>query len=57
LLRLLGTNPALCQHLEMETYTWEVMPAAFRNRRVEDQIIAEYGWTLARLRERGLAPH
>jgi sugar phosphate isomerase/epimerase len=56
LLRLLGTNPALCQHLEMETYTWEVMPGAFRNRRVEDQIIAEYGWTLAHLREHGLAP-
>jgi len=56
LLRLLGTNPALCQHLEMETYTWEVMPAAFRNRRVEDQIVAEYGWTLAHLREYGLAP-
>ena len=53
-LRLLGANPTLCQHLEMETYTWEVMPAAFRKSRVEDQIIAEYDWTLARLREHGL---
>jgi len=56
LLRLLVANPALCQHLEMETYTWEVMPAAFCNRTVEDQLVAEYGWTLARLREHGLAP-
>jgi sugar phosphate isomerase/epimerase len=54
LLRLLGRSPALCQHLEMETYTWEVMPPAFRNRCVEDQIVAEYRWTLARLREEGL---
>ena len=55
LLRLLSMNPSLCQHLEMETYTWEVMPAAFRNRCVEDQLVAEYGWALARLRELGLA--
>lgn len=54
LLRLLTANPGLCQHLEMETYTWEVMPAAFRKRRVEDQLVAEYDWTLARLREYGL---
>lgn len=54
LIRLLGAKPSLCQHLEMETYTWEVMPAAFRNRRVEDQLVAEYDWTLARLREYGL---
>ena len=54
LVRLLGANPSLCQHLEMETYTWEVMPAAFRNRRVEDQLVAEYDWLLARLRECGL---
>ena len=54
LLHLLGANPSLCQHLEMETYTWEVMPAAFRNRRVEDQLVAEYDWMLARLRENRL---
>ena len=53
-LRLLAAQPALCQHLEMETYTWEVMPPAFRQRRVEDQLVAEYDWTLARLREYGL---
>jgi hypothetical protein len=56
LLSLLGRSPALCQHLEMETYTWEVMPPGFRNRCVEDQLVAEYGWTLARLREHGLTP-
>ncbi len=53
-LRLLGRNPTLCQHLEIETYTWEVMPAAYRKGRVEDQLIAEYDWTLNQLRENKL---
>jgi hypothetical protein len=39
----------------METYTWEVMPAELKKRDVVDQLVAEYEWTLARLRERGLA--
>jgi sugar phosphate isomerase/epimerase len=53
-LDLLLENPALCSHLEMETYTWEVLPPQMRNRSVEDQLAAEYDWTLARLAERGL---
>jgi hypothetical protein len=54
-LDLLAANPALCSHLEMETYTWEVLPPELKNRSVVDQLVAEYDWTLARLRERGLA--
>jgi hypothetical protein len=50
----LAANPAMCPHLEMETYTWEVLPPEFQHRRVVDQLVAEYEWTLARLRERGL---
>ena len=45
----------MCTHFEMETYTWEVMPAGLKNRSVVDQLVAEYEWTLARLTERGLA--
>ncbi|MDB6020805.1 MAG: hypothetical protein JWQ04_662 [Pedosphaera sp.] len=52
---LLRADPALCSHLEMETYTWEVLPAALKNRSVVDQLVAEYDWTLKRLGERGLA--
>jgi len=48
-------TPALCSHFEMETYTWEVMPAEMKKRDVVDQLVAEYAWTLARLRERGIA--
>jgi len=47
-------HPGACQHLEMETYTWEVLPAALRLG-IEDQLVREYAWTLAALAERGLA--
>jgi hypothetical protein len=54
-LDVLAENPALCQHLEMETYTWEVLPGELKSRSVVDQLAAEYAWTLARLAERRLA--
>jgi hypothetical protein len=53
-LDLLQSNPKLCSHLEMETYTWEVLPPELRNRDVVDQLVGEYDWTLSRLAERGL---
>ena len=53
-LDLLQSNPKLCSHLEMETYTWEVLPPELRNRNVVDQLVGEYHWTLSRLAERGL---
>jgi len=55
LLDLLQAEPGLCSHLEMETYTWEVLPAALHSRDVVDQLAGEYEWTLARLTERSLA--
>jgi sugar phosphate isomerase/epimerase len=54
LLKILQSQPQLCSHLEMETYTWAVMPEKLRSRNVTDQIVAEYDWTLRQLRERGL---
>ena len=54
-LEVLRREPGMCSHFEMETYTWEVMPTAMKNRDVVDQLVAEYEWTLAQLRERGLA--
>jgi hypothetical protein len=53
-LDLLQTEPLLCSHLEMETYTWEVLPPELKNKDVVAQLAAEYEWTLARLSERGL---
>ncbi|HEY4951798.1 MAG TPA: metabolite traffic protein EboE [Verrucomicrobiae bacterium] len=51
----LQENPDLGSHLEMETYTWEVLPPELKSRSVVDQLAAEYDWILARLAERGLA--
>lgn len=52
---LLAADPKLCSHIEMETYTWEVLPADLKNRSVVDQLVAEYQWTLAELSRRGLS--
>jgi hypothetical protein len=48
-------NPGLCPHLEMETYTWEVLPDSLRHADVTAQLIREYQWTLDALRQRNLA--
>lgn len=53
-LDFLAANPKFCSHLEMETYTWEVLPPELKARSVVEQLAAEYEWTLARLKERGL---
>lgn len=50
----LRDHPGSCQHLEMETYTWEVLPANLRLS-IEDQLVREYAWALAACAERGLA--
>jgi hypothetical protein len=54
-LDLLAENPELCSHLEMETYTWEVLPPELKAQSVVEQLAAEYRWTLAQLAKRGLA--
>ncbi len=55
-LDFLQASPGACSHLEMETYTWEVMPASLKNRSVVDQLVAEYDWTLSQLASRGITP-
>ncbi|MEO6569455.1 MAG: hypothetical protein ABIO94_11885, partial [Opitutaceae bacterium] len=50
----LAAHPGACTHLEMETYTWEVLPAALRLP-IGDQLVREYEWTLGALAQRGLA--
>ena len=54
LLKLLELHPHLCSHLEMETYTWAVLPEPWRSRDVVDQLVGEYDWTLQQLAEHGL---
>lgn len=50
----LAAHRGACAHLEMETYTWEVLPAALRLP-IGDQLVREYEWTLGALAARGLA--
>jgi sugar phosphate isomerase/epimerase len=38
-------HPAACQHYEIETYTWGVLPQELQ-RPVEEQIAGEYAWVL-----------
>ena len=51
----LARNPNACRHLEMETYTWEVLPTELQSVEVVEQIAKEYEWTLNALSQRGLA--
>jgi hypothetical protein len=48
LLALHARDP-VSSHLEVETYTWEVLPAAFRSPNVVDDIVRELEWVRARL--------
>ena len=53
-LDFLKAHPGVCTHLEMETYTWEVMPEAMKARNVVDQLVEEYRWTLGAMKQHGL---
>lgn len=50
----LALNPNACRHLEMETYTWEVLPKELQSTSVVKQVAKEYEWTLQALKERAL---
>jgi len=48
LLHELATVPD-CPHLEVETYTWDVLPPTFRNQPLEQAIARELGFVQDRL--------
>lgn len=53
-LDFLHEHPETCRHLEMETYTWDVLPPELKSATVEQQLVREYGWCLDQLRLRNL---
>ncbi|MCB1231455.1 MAG: metabolite traffic protein EboE [Verrucomicrobiae bacterium] len=53
-LELLGADPGWCDHFEMETYTWEVLPPELRSPDVVDQLVKEYDWCLGEFERVGL---
>ena len=55
-LREVSSNPNLCRHFEMETYTWEVLPESMQSSDVVDQLTEEYRWCLGKFEEAGLSP-
>ena len=44
-LNYLHENPEVCEHLEMETYTWGVLPDELQAP-IEDQLTQEHLWVL-----------
>ncbi len=50
----LADHRQACRHLEMETYTWEVLPEHLRSDDVVEQLRKEYDWCLAALSARAL---
>ncbi|MFF7451717.1 MULTISPECIES: metabolite traffic protein EboE [unclassified Streptomyces] len=57
---LLGGPQALCDHIEVETYTWSVLPAHLRPRDREGLVTglaAELAWMRGRFEELGLTSH
>ena len=55
-LDVIAKAPGACRELEIETYTWEVLPPEVRAADVADMIAEEYRWTLAELAQRGVKP-
>jgi len=53
---VIGKHPGRCRELEIETYTWEVLPPEVRTADVADMIAAEYRWVLAELAKAGVKP-
>ena len=51
----LAAHPGACSHLEMETYTWEVLPEPLKTGDVVEQLTREYEWTLPQLAARQMA--
>jgi len=54
LLDWLSARPGACHHLEMETYTWAVLPPSLKSASITDQLVREYEWILPQLAARHL---
>ena len=50
-------NPHTTKHIELETYTWEVLPSQFKELSVVEQMEQEYLWVLNTLNLEGEPIH
>ena len=55
-LSVIMKQPGRARELEIETYTWEVLPQSLRSMDVTDQVVAEYRWVLNELSQYGVRP-
>jgi hypothetical protein len=46
-----------CDHLEIETYTWEGLPPDARAGGLVESLAREHEWVLSVLSSEGVAPH
>jgi hypothetical protein len=53
-LDLVAASPEMCPLLEMKSCVWDFLPSESKAGDVVDQLVAEYGWLLGQLGERGL---
>ena len=49
-------QPGRAKELEIETYTWEVLPVSLQSREVTEQVVEEYRWVLNELNQYGVRP-
>ena len=55
-LSVIMKQPGQARELEIETYTWEVLPPSLRSMDVTEQVVAEYRWVLNELSQYGVRP-
>ena len=55
-LSVIMKQPGQARELEIETYTWEVLPPSLRSIDVTEQVVAEYRWVLNELSQYGVRP-
>ncbi len=41
----------ISEHLEIETYTWDVLPDVYRTQSIDDAIVREFNWVIDSLRQ------
>ena len=49
-------QPGRAKELEIETYTWEVLPPSLRSMDVTEQVVEEYRWVLNEINQYGVQP-
>ena len=55
-IEVITRQPGRARELEIETYTWEVLPVSLQSREVTEQVVEEYRWVLNEISQYGVRP-